>query len=222
MKRKRNVETSGNAPKKKTISTNDSNNNSGGKTILDFFGKPKVPVKEEKRNKTKSRSISQEKENFEFKPTSKSGLTLVKNPSKQILPGNANNINNLMTTNMFDYKKKILFNEEFVENLKIILEPFLKQTKISLFTQKINENLALDDVLYDNFFNENIENIITKFLLQLNDDFLYVPVSFLNKESKNVDKSKLKLMEGFNESKYINLQYQASNSKEVNFFLNIF
>jgi hypothetical protein len=215
MNRKRKNETSNNNFINKRKSANNTNKDSIEKTLLDYW-KPKQNKKESKKVKSKSRSVSQEKEN-EIGKMSKSSKgsnsskshVLVKNPSKQALV-----LNNLLKDSMMDYKKKILFSEEFVGNLKLILEPFVKETEKSLFSQKVYKSL-FNHESYQNFIQENFDSVLIKFLMQVSssDDFVYVPLSFTSKNGESADKSKLKLIEGFNDSKKLNLQYHASNSK---------
>jgi hypothetical protein len=181
------------------------------KTILDFW-RPQQAKKASKKTKSKSRSVSQERENSVGAGTGSKPIPLVKNPSKHLLT--ANNITLFQKDQLNDYKKKILFNEEFVGNLKTILEPLIKLSKTSLFTQKFYDNF-LSEGVYEDFIQENMESLIVKFLMQISEDFVYVPLGYTSKNGESADKAKLKLIEGFNDVKKLSLQYHASNSTEV-------
>jgi hypothetical protein len=181
------------------------------KTILDFW-RPQQAKKASKKTKSKSRSVSQERENSVGAGTGSKPMPLVKNPSKHLLT--ANNITLFQKDQLNDYKKKILFNEEFVGNLKTILEPLIKLSKTSLFTQKFYDNF-LSESVYEDFLHENMESLIVKFLMQISDDFVYVPLGYTSKNGESADKAKLKLIEGFNDVKKLSLQYHASKSTEV-------
>ena len=147
----------------------------------------------------------------------KSEIKLIRNPSKQGLKTN----NNLILNNNegIDYKNKILINEDFVDNLKLLLEPFITKIKISVNNTKSNLDITNDE--YELFINNNINNIISKFILHLK-GFIFIPKSFMNKNSKIVDKAKTKLIEGFDNTKFISLQYHGLNSHEVFFYLFFF
>lgn len=207
MKRKRNNEPSV-MNKKRKSSGNLTLTNFSEKTLLDFWG-PKQSKKEtKKKGKSKSRSDSKDSQRSlgSNHSTQSKTVQLVKNPSKQILKAP------IVSESLVDYKHKILFNEEFVRKLKLLLEPFLNQAKNCLV--KISPSL-LEEETCDKFITSNLDSILTKFLLQINDDFLFVPISYMNKNESTVDKSKLKLLEGFNDLKYISLQYYPIKAKEV-------
>lgn len=214
MKNKRTIDTGARVYKRK--STNQPIGNTSiynEKTILDFW-RPKQAKKASKKTKSKSRSVSQERENSVGAGTGSKPMPLVKNPSKHLLT--ANNITLFPKEQLNDYKKKILFNEEFVGNLKTILEPLIKLSRTSLFSQNFTHSF-LNDNIFEIFIQENIESLIIKFLMQISDDFVYVPLGYTSKNGESAEKTKLKLIEGFNDVKKLSLQYHASNSTEVKF-----
>jgi hypothetical protein len=198
-----------NIKKKKSIINPPIGNGSGDKTLFDFWKPNRDKGKEKNSLRSKSKSIADEIVSMvvDPKPASKT-FNLVKNPSKQCL------IAPTITQNTVDYKNKILFNENFVENLKILLEPFLNMNKKSLFSQNFGDKSMLELEVYEDYTLYNLDSILTKFLLQMEDKFLFVPKCFMTKE-EGIDKTKLKLFEGFNDLKYVSLQYYPENSKEV-------
>jgi hypothetical protein len=202
MKRKKNNDAFNHNNKK----IQSSNSNSGEKTLLDFWKPVRAKPSDTKGIRSKSKSVAEEIEKIEVKPTKT--YNLIQNPSKHLIAGV------FQPQNFLEYKNKILFNEDFVENFKIILEPFLENNKNNLLSQEISGDEILNEEVYEKFLTNNLENILIKFLLQIDDKFLFVPNSYMNKNDKP-DKTKLKLIEGFNDSKYLCLQYFPLNSKEV-------
>ena len=202
MKRKKNHDSNNKINKR----SGTSNNDSGVKRIDDFFiVKPK---KDTILNslKTKSKLIVEEIEKIEIKPSKT--YNLIQNPSKHLISGD------FQSQCILDYKSRILFNEDFIENLKLILEPFLVSNKNNLLKQINTIDHIIPQDSYEVFIKNNLENILIKFLLQIDDKFFFVPKSFMKKNEKQ-DKSKLKLIEGFTDSKYLCLQYHPTSLKEV-------
>jgi hypothetical protein len=200
MKRKKINDSNNNYKKRKA-----SDNNSGEKRIESYFS---LKSKDANINSliTKSKLIEEEIEKIEIKPSKT--YNLIQNPSKHLISGD------FQSQSILDYKNRILFNEDFIENLKLILEPFLDYNKNILLKQINTIEHIVHQETYEEFVKNNLENIIIKFLLQIDDKLLFVPKSFMNKNEKP-DKSKLKLIEGFTDSKYLCLQYHPTSLKEV-------
>jgi len=141
-----------------------------------------------------------------------SDVPLVKNPSKQTLP-----IIPITQSSTVNYKNKILFNENFIEELKLIFEQLFTELRSSLLNHPFSDNFFEIEV-YNEYMSKNISNILIKFIQQVHDDFLFIPKSFMEKNML-IDKDKLKLFEGINDSNIsINLQYYPINSDEVIYF----
>jgi hypothetical protein len=138
----------------------------------------------------------------------KKQINLVKNPSKQCLK--YNQVDNVMNYN--NSRNKLLINENTIHDLKNILEPFFENLKDSLFKQNINNFLQKE--IYDSFYQTNLNTILTKFMLQVDDYFIYVPRSFMS-EIDHLEKEKMVFLTGFNNTKYISLQYQPEIQKDV-------
>jgi hypothetical protein len=119
-----------------------------------------------------------------------------------------------------NYKNKIIIDDFFIKE-------FLNLTKNSF--EKIVANLALFNEqqrlnfyhksTYDKF-SENLELMITKFFLHIEEYFLYVPNMLSNLKIEDLclvkdQKHKIKLFEGFQNTINICLQYQPITNKEV-------
>ncbi len=180
------------------------------KTLLDFWKPKNEKKKASKAKKSKSRSLSQEKENLENEFGSKKHV-LIKNPSKQMLVGNTGN--NMSNNFSYEYKRKILFNEDLVGNLKTLLEPYVISLKKAFMSSGVSN--IFDELIFNDFLDDNFDSLVLKFLMQISDDFLYVPISFTTKNGEGADKTKLRLFEGFNDMKFLSLQYFPSNYREV-------
>jgi len=207
-KKRKNVEFSANLlANKKT--TNNHPKYIENKTLHKYFA-PVKNVDQKKSSKSRSRSSSKEKTG-DFSLL-RSNIPLLKNPSKQALIGSSFKENKEVA----DYKNKILFNENFIGKLKLILNPFINSLTNSLVKKHLKINI-FDEDFCETFLEDNFQNILIKFLLQTCDDFLYIPIDFT--DSNEVDlsnkKKKLKLFENLKELKNLTLQYNPTNSKEV-------
>jgi hypothetical protein len=189
--------------KKKIIADSNKKTSSGDKKLEDFWVKPKKVNKEEIAEGfkfTRENLINEGSQN----------IPLIKNPSKQTL------VAGQVCTNIpVNYKNKILFNENFIEEFQKILEPILKIIRTSIFNFDLGKEDFFIAEIYDEFLINNLFNTLVKFVLHTNDDFLFIPKSFMTK-SDTIEKDKLKLFEGILDSKNItHLQYMPINSKEV-------
>jgi hypothetical protein len=211
MKRKGKIEPN-NIKKKKHSTSSSTTNGSGDKTIMDFFGRPKEIKEETKKElRSKSKTMALEFENINKVPSKSSQTNLMKNPSKHAIFGNQK------VENTIEYKNKILFNEDFIENIKKLWEPYLTMSLKSLVEHCNIFDLNDYKKIIEDFYNTHIDNILTKFIIQCDDNFIFIPRSFLQEPCKEM-RSKLKFFEGFNETSKICLQYFPLNAQEVIFY----
>jgi len=126
-------------------------------------------------------------------------------------------------TNYLDFNDKdkkclnsICFNEELINNTsKIILTIFQKiapkfnQDNI----QTILNNQSFNHSTILNYLELNINNILIKYFLQLDERLIFIPKSFF--DLNKFEKEKIKLFGGFNTNRHLFLQYTPINSKEV-------
>lgn len=210
-KKRKNTEFSANVLANRK-STNNHPKYIENKTLTKYF----APIKKSENNKSsKSRSRSTSKDKTVDFNLLRSNIPLIKNPSKQALIGSSFKENKEIQ----DYKNKILFNENFIETLKKYLNPFIYSLTNSLLTKHLKNNF-FDENFCEAFLEDNFQNILIKYLLQTCDDFLYIPIEFINSNEEDLSnkKKKLKLFENLKELKNLTLQYNPANSKEVLLF----
>lgn len=211
--------------KKKNAKTKEANNNEN--SIMQYL-KPKnsetkpeeiCPIAEEKPKELNFSNVS----------------VIIKDKKTANIINNNNPLNSFIKSEVSDnyikesnenYKNKIIIDDDFVKD-------FIYLTKTSF--EKIESNLAqFNEQLGLNFFNkssyekfnENLEILVTKFFLHVEDYFLYVPTILSNLKIEDLDllkdhKHKIKLFEGFQNSINICLQYQPMTNKEVLLIINI-
>jgi hypothetical protein len=209
MKRKRNNEPSKKQKKRKSIQYSSSPDKPEYERTLFDFWKPARKDNKSGNNKSKSKEKIFNEKNQLKSNGSNNRFNLIKNPSKQHLQPQVNNIHKV-----HDYKKTILFNDDFIENLKSILEPFVFEMRNVYSNGNLfhfRENIFNTEI-FDKYSEENLFYIYSKFILHLGDNFLFIPKSFAG---ESPEKEKMKLIEGFNDVKKIFLQYSPLTMKEV-------
>lgn len=117
--------------------------------------------------------------------------------------------------------EKTIFNENFISQLNDFLVPFLNIMKNSLINAFLKDFsfLKLTEEEINKFFDQNMTNLLIKFILQLSKNFLFIPKTFENE--KYFEKEKIKLFNGFDETKYITFKYDAIKSSEVNLYIKL-
>ena len=142
--------------KKKNGKTKQNNNE---KSILDYLKKPvipqsiidqKIPQVEENNNKNKNLF------NIYIKPEV---------PKINISESYEN------------YKNKIIINEDFINNFNSFFHPIFEKIKISFSELQEKQNIIIYNEEIYNKFSENLNSLITKFFLHI-EDYLYTSLIF--------------------------------------------
>ncbi len=205
--------------KKKNAKIKDSNLNENSimhylkPKIIDSKIEEKIKIIEENSrdiNYYNNSSISKDKKNF-IQNNALNSFIKSEVPESYIKENNDN------------YKNKIIINDVFIDNFRETIKNSFERLEYVFGEIKPFEGVNFYSKNVYNKINENMDLLLIKFFLHIEDNFLYVPnilsnikIEDLNKFSDK--KHKIKLFEGMQNSMNICLQYQPITTKEVKFY----
>ena len=123
-------------------------------------------------------------------------------------------------TNYLDFNDKdkkclnaICFNEDLINKLSEIVLSIFADIAPKFIQQSILNNQNFDHSSILNYLELNINNILIKYFLQVDERLIFVSKSFF--DLNNFEKEKVRLFGGFNSNRHLFLQYTPIKSNEV-------